>query len=131
MTTKYKSELEVYEEPFRLVVLNHIKTAVDKDDWADYRARARNKRNSVLPASSVHYTTAEELVAHAVCEDAMTIKELTSAFIASSRVEEIGQVEGGAVYFIHGCGIYAWSLSIDHPFSLSLWLSFPAYPPGW
>ncbi len=72
----------------------------------------------------------EELIAAAVTHDGISVDEI---IIPKFRVrtDEIGTIEGAPVFYIKGEGIYFWGADRTTRATLNVWLTHPAYPPGW
>lgn len=117
---------------FKEVILNHIKTALPKSTWDSMRARSLLKQHWSVPENHgiEHYETPESLLENAVSDDGLSLDDVLAPF-GEKGVEIVGEVNDQPVYFIEQMGIYMWSVSKSHHSMLSLWLSFPAYPPGW
>lgn len=110
---------------FKRIVLDHIQSRLDRDEWASFRERAANQSRW---AGGPFYpdATPAELVEKATTEDTMPITALSKHGTAQALVA----VDGQPVLFFPRSGIFAWAPSDESP-SLMLWLTDPAFPPGW
>lgn len=126
-----KESLDAYREPFKAVVLQHIRKALPASEWARLRALASDRRRCVDRSFKIERDTSPaELLEASLSEDSISVDEtLVPAF--KGKAVEIGQVEGQPVRYISGEGIYLWGLEPTKGFTLSFWATFPAYPPSW
>lgn len=126
-----KQCLDAYDEPFKAVVLQHIRTSLAATEWARFRALAADRRRYVDRNFAVDADASPaELLDSALCEDSISVDEILIPLFKAKAVE-IGQIEGQPVRYISGEGIYLWGLDPAKGFTLSFWATFPAYPPGW
>jgi hypothetical protein len=120
---------EAFMNDFKSAVLAHLKAAVDDDAWAYFREIARTGLTEVPIDGSEHWTR-EQLVEEGVTVGGGTVQDLLDAF-SERLIDEIGTIENRPVQFIVQEGIYSWALSDDAEDALELWITCPAYPPGW
>lgn len=126
-----KQSLDAYREPFKAVVLQHIRKSLAASEWTRFRSMASDRRRYVDQSfkGDVNATPAALLDSY-LSEDSISVDEtLIPAFKA--KAIEIGQVEGQPVRYISGEGIYLWGLEPSKGFTLSFWATSPAYPPSW
>lgn len=123
--------LDPYREPFKAVVLKHICHSLPPSEWARLRDLALDRRHRADPSFEMDAgVSPAALLDAALCEDSISVDEtLIPAFRANSI--EVGQVGGQPVHYVSGEGIYVWGLAPAQGFSLSFWVTHPAYPPGW
>jgi hypothetical protein len=114
---------------FKKIVLRHLQDHVPQDEWARLRELSLTRKGPHPAEERVPNVTVEQLVELAVSEDSLPLRELMNGFVKESG--EIGQLLGQPVYYFTSRGIYAWSVSLDAPSMLSLWVTHLAYPPGW
>jgi len=115
-------------DAFKQIVRSHLGGKLPAEEWTRLRALAgRPGPQPALPATTD--AGPEELIDAAMSEDGMPMSELLNAWGESADM--IGQLDGHPVYYFRGRGIYAWSVSPDAPSMLSVWVTHPAYPPGW
>lgn len=119
-----------YHAQFKAAVVKHIKESLDSDEWFRLRAMAENRaryvnRNDVpdLKASP------ECLVDVAMSEDDISVKQTLA--VPGFKAVAITQIDGAPVYYVKGEGIYLWGMRPDSFPTLMLWVTHPAYPPGW
>lgn len=118
-------------DQFKALVLKHVNEELPQEEWIWLRERALDQMAGVMPYPSVDPTeTAEKLINNNVCEDN---GESSDQIISGLRadVTEIGFIDGRPVRYLERTGIYMWDIPPEGSFSLSFWISFPAYPPGW
>ena len=115
-------------DAFKLIVLTHICDHLPAAEWARLRSLAGGSGPQHAPQLAAG-AGPKELSEAAMCEDGMPLSELLNAWGGSA--DEIGRLDGHPVYYFRRMGIYAWSVSPDAPSMLSIWVTHPAYPPGW
>ncbi len=125
-----KESLDAYREPFKAVVLKHLRR-LPTDEWQRLRAFAADRSRYVDRKDTAELAaTPEKLLDSALSEDSISVDEtLVPAFKA--QAVEIGEVEGQPVRYITGQGIYLWGLEPKRGLSLSFWAPHPEYPPAW
>lgn len=123
--------VESYHEGFKTSVLKHLKGVLDAEEWAQLRALAANRSRFIHRCNQADLDASpESLVNDAIFEDAVSVQDfLVPAF--RSKAVEIDQLEGRPVYYIAGQGFYLWGLDPVLGNTLTLWVTYPAYPPGW
>lgn len=124
-------DLTPYREKFQAEGLKHIHEQLTPSEWGRYRGMAANEKNWPPGTQEILAPdiTKEELVTQGTTESSgMSMCELFAAF-PSQKI--IGNFDGRPIYYIEASGIYIWSLTNEAPVYLDLWLSYPAYPPGW
>lgn len=115
-------------EKFRSCVLGHIIERLPNEEWVWLREHAADQACGLMPPEPVDIEASPtELVARHVNEDSLSVTDVLKIFAG----EVIDEISGEPVYYCPGKGIYLWGKSPDHGFSLSFWVSHPAYPPGW
>jgi hypothetical protein len=118
--------------PFKSVVLQHIRNSLPAAEWSRLRALADDERRRCVDRSFQIDADASPaaLLDVALSTDSISVdKTLVPVF--KVKAVEIGQIEGRPVHYIHGEGIYLWGLEPAKGFTLSFWVTFPAYPPSW
>lgn len=122
-------ELEKFREPFKAVVLPHL-NALPAEEWRRLRAVGVDRSRYVGGISPLTEPDCPEtLLEEALYEDGWSFNHALAGFEENAR--EIGVVEGRPVIYIVGCGIYLWAPHpIDGP-TMTLWITHPAYPPGY
>lgn len=126
-----RQSLDAYREPFKAMVLKHIRASMPAVEWARLRTLASDRKNWVDRSFKFDpEASAAVLLDAALCEDSISVDEtLVPAF--RQRAVEIGQIGGQPVFYVAGAGIYLWGLDPANGFTLSFWATYPAYPPGW
>lgn len=126
-----KESLDAYHEPFKAVVLKHIRKTLAASEWARFRDLSADRRRCVDRSFKVDVDASPAaLLDETISEDSISVDEtLVPAFKA--KAIEIGQVEGQPVRYISGEGIYLWGLEPAKGYTLSFWATYPAYPPSW
>lgn len=115
-------------EQFRTSVLRHIREQLPSEEWAQLRGYAAGQACGLMPPEPLDAkATPEQLVAEHTHEDSLGVVDILRVF-SGVPIDEIG---GQPVYYCPGKGVYVWSKSPDDRFSLSFWVTHPAYPPGW
>lgn len=64
------------------------------------------------------------------CVDELSISDMLASPYYCNRASVVGYVDRKPVLYFNGAGIFQWSDTLDSE-SLSYWLTYPAYPPGW
>ncbi len=122
--------LEVNSAAFQEIVLEHVK-ALPSDEWARLRHMATDEsRYSCDLDTAMPHASREELVIGAISHDGISVDELSTPKF-KARAEEIGSIAGAPVFYIAGEGMYFWGADRTSRATLNLWLTHPAYPPGW
>lgn len=129
---KSMSLLKKHGAAFAAIVLAHLKEHMPAPEWAYLRKHA-TESSPLSPEKARRdqslIETPEQLVTVALAEDGLSMKELMNAFGKFSV--EIARLEGVPVYYFNLKGIYAWSPAPSDVSMLSVWVTHPAYPPGW
>lgn len=122
--------LEANSAAFKSIVLAHM-NALPADEWKRLRELALDKsRNSCGTDETRALATREEIVASATSQAGISVDEiLIPKFRANAQ--EIGSLDGQPVFYVNGAGIYFWGPNPTSRSTLNLWLTYPAYPPGW
>jgi hypothetical protein len=121
---------ENYLPQFKSAVLAHLASRPEAEFEAQrYLALDESRWPVGWEGKVLAIATPAELVEAGVTEDGISIDALLAA--PRARGEAIGEIAGQPIYFLSGLGTYAWSPAPAEPFSLVLWVSFPAYPLGW
>lgn len=117
---------------FRKIVLNHITRQLPSEQWIWLRSRASEQVAGVTPRPEVDLdATPEQLVNENVYEDTFRACDVLKVFSGRGRDPEvIGHIDDQPVNYIHSTGIYLWG-PVDASSSISFWISYPSYPPGW
>ena len=126
-----KFSTQEQRDQFKALVRQHVTEVLPEEEWIWLRERALDQMAGVMPYPSVDPTeTPEQLIDKNVCEDS---GESSDEIIAGLRadVTEIGCIDGHPVRYLDRTGIYMWYIPQNLSLSLSFWISFPAYPPGW
>ncbi len=121
--------LDRYRGTFKRIVMAHVRDVLGTAEWARLRGLAPlGKPFGKLP---VDVDAQPDALFDAACsEDTLSVRE-TLIPVFKAAAAEIATIEGGAVYYVQGRGIYLWGLEPVIGNTLSVWLTFPAYPPGW
>lgn len=117
-----------YAERFRTIVLRRLQSMPDTE-WQELREWAADGRgvdDDDVPSEPV---TRESLVRETLFEDGLELSDLLKSGFGD-RATEIGSIEGYPVLYIEGTGIFAWG-SDKTIGTLAVWITYPAYPPGW
>lgn len=132
MTSELKDthKMDQYKPEFQALVLKHIKTDLPAADWAAFRALGESGNRLLHPslASETHQTP--ESLTTDCFEDGISVSHLSTPDYKDS-FKEIGRIQGQPVWYIEKVGVYAWGLTPDSYPCLSIWATYPAYPPGW
>lgn len=126
-----KFSTQEQRDQFKALIRKHVAEVLPEEEWIWLRERALDQMAGVMPYPSVDPTeTPEQLIDKNVCEDN---GESSDEIIASLGVDVtvIGFIDGYPVRYLERTGIYMWDIPPNLSFSLSFWISFPAYPPGW
>lgn len=115
MVTNIDTELSKFYPSFKEIVNKHAES-LSHAEFSLYR--------NIAVTAGASLTSLSDLVNQAVGEvDTVFYDGLDEKI----KLEEIA---GQPVYFVPGLGVYFWPSPVI-PFSLDLWLTHPAYPPGW
>lgn len=117
---------------FRTIVLTHIDQKLPPEWWIWLRARAFEQVEGITPRPDVDLdATPAQLVAENVYEDTFRACDILKVYEGRGRNPEvIGQIDDQPVYYLHTTGIYIWGPA-NASSSISFWISYPSYPPGW
>lgn len=116
---------------FREIVLNHITHVLLPEEWIWLRNLASEQVAGVMPRPPVDIdATPAQLVSENVYEDTFRVCDVLKVFAKRGPAQVIGQVADQPVYYLPTTGIYLWGLPGESN-SLSFWISYPSYPPGW
>lgn len=91
--------------------------------YGNQRHRFVDRKDIPLPA-----LTRDELVEHCVSVDACTPDEILSPLYRAAAIE-IGRIDGRALSYVEGEGIYLWAQ--EENMTRMLWVTHPAYRPSW
>jgi len=122
--------LAAHVPEFQACVMHHLKEVMPKEEYAALRRIASEVGDAAAMPGAAELqalSTPEELVATAVCEASLSMAELDVHF----KPTHIGTIAGQPVCYFAGRGIYAWARDRDESAMLELWVTAPAYPPGW
>jgi len=113
---------------FASEVRRHLST-MPAGEWERLRAYG-NQRHRFVDRKDVPLPalTREELVDHCVSVDACRPDEILNPLYRAAAIE-IAQIDGRALFFVEGEGIYLWAQ--EENMTRMLWVTHPAYPPSW
>jgi hypothetical protein len=111
---------------FQAIVTKHMMESIAPEEWRLFRFIARTRSNIMLDDDMPGIDTPAELAAHAVCE---AFKE--DGGLPMWESVAIGEIDGQPVVYYVGRGIYRWVPKGNGHSYLELWVTSPAYPPGW
>lgn len=118
---------EEQKKAFQAVVLTDLLNCFPVEDWEALRTRAM--RGSRDDPAQPRRMSPEELVQEALAEAAgPTIPEILAW---PDEVIDLQKIDGSSVMRISDRGIYLWAPASGCGAYLSIWVSYPAYPPGW
>jgi hypothetical protein len=120
---------ETFLKEFQAIVLEHLKTKVDETTWRKLRNHARTGLTEVPIAGSETWTR-EQLVEQGVQIGSGSINDFRSGPTNVTMVE-IGSIRDRPILYVPALSTYIWALNDETDDSLELWISCPAYPPGW
>jgi hypothetical protein len=123
------SKSQDFMNEFKAAVLAHLKTKVDHDTFENFREHARTGL-AEEPIDGSENWTREDLVEGGVTIGAGAPQEILKAF-SKALIIEIGTIQNRPIRFVVQEGIYIWALTDDDQGALELWITCPAYPPGW
>jgi hypothetical protein len=123
----HAAELRAHEASFKRVVLAHI-ALLGTQEWERLRALSIGGTCELRRDQSQRHATAEQLLDVALTTAVMSVDETLMSDCDNYRV---GEIEGEPVYYVVGRGIYVWGRSRTSYFTLTFWVTYPAYPPGW
>ncbi len=123
------SKSQDFMDEFKAAVLAHLKTKVDQDTFDNFREHARTGLTEVPVEGSDNWTR-EDLVEGGITVGGGPPQELLDAF-SKDLVLEIGMIQNRPIRFFVEKGIYNWALTDADQDALELWMTCPAYPPGW
>jgi len=119
-----------YLKEFRAVVLKHMQEEIDPHEWNTLRAMAANGANWVPGKGYTHdpLATPESLARSAINFEDTSVEAICRP---EDTLAEAGLIDGLPVYYFSGRGIYMFGEVFDSDEALSLWITTPAWPPGW
>lgn len=112
---------------FKNLVRDHVKT-ISKKRWQAFRKRAEGPCQIAGGPSIPTEADPAELVRLATSADDMPLSAVRRI---RGDWEMIGFVQASPAFFNRTAGIYAWAPTASAQWCLQLWLTHPAYPPGW
>ncbi|UTH75558.1 hypothetical protein [Chromobacterium sp. IIBBL 290-4] len=124
------SDIDRFRDKFIEIVARHIRQELDQTELENLTAQAQCNIPHTPGLHFEAFDSIENRVRHLAFEEAISPLEMLSVPYFFQRLQIIGQLHDRPVCYFKGCGIYLWSLEPDGD-SLSFWLSYPAYPPGW
>ncbi|QND85887.1 hypothetical protein [Chromobacterium vaccinii] len=122
--------LENFQSEFCQIVANHIQDHLNPSEWEQLLALAQSGIPHSPELSFTAFDSIERRVRHLTFIENISPLEMLSAPHFYQRLQIIGTLHGQPVCYFSGSGIYQWSLTPDGD-SLSFWLTYPVYPPGW
>ena len=131
--SKLKKQIKVFEE----VVLRDVKQNIllGSSEWFSCRAAALIKKRWVDRAfadkASPLMTPADICIASD--ETGLSLQEVIDHFKKQQHraPDALQKIAGQPVLHFLISGVYLWAPDPKDKFLLSIWLTFPAYPPGW
>lgn len=128
----YQLTLPASRDPNELfidITSTHIRQ-LPNSEWVKFRQLCTGPRPPAPPDEDKPDPSVppHELAREAMSEDGMSLNELIQSFPNNIT---IGSIEGQPVYYFIEQGIYAWGQNPATPTILTIWLTYPAYPPGW
>ncbi len=111
-----------HKAAFRRIALNHISSRMSDDEWQilRYEACCEDRWVDGGERTTVN-ATRKELVKAATMVIAVELPQ-------TWRSEPVGVIDGRPMVYFPQHGIFVWPSGTE---KLMLWLSHPAYPPGW
>ncbi|MFK7089430.1 hypothetical protein AAFM71_11510 [Chromobacterium violaceum] len=122
--------LENFQPEFCQIVATHIQNDLHPEEWEQLMALAQSGIPHSPELTFTAFDSIEGRVRHLTFVENISPLEMLSAPHFYQRLQIIGKLYGQPVCYYAGSGIYQWSLTPDGD-SLSFWLTYPAYPPGW
>lgn len=119
-------------DAFKLLVNQHVTHEMSTIEYNAYREASLNKNHSFMNASFIPNAliSLKELLDIATCEEGLAVNELINS-VKINEFKIIGNIDNQPVYFLNGKGVYFWGEAPDSLPIISVWLTFPAYPPNW
>lgn len=108
---------------FKNLVFAHLEDEVSDEKWQNWRSFAKESDNCVRGNAEFQNLSKFDFVMKCSCESNLDLKQYQ---IGKAKV--IGHIADAPVFFIADQGIY---LTEYRGNILDIWLSWPAYPPGW
>ena len=127
-----KEILISYLPAFKDMVLDHLKFSINSEEYLSLRDLAGYGQRWCHDDSmeeKLSLLTKEQVVEEYSCSDSLPVGLVIKGL--DDKISEIGKIDGHPCYYISGMGVYVWGKDQKDGLSLSLWLSSPAYPPGW
>jgi hypothetical protein len=112
---------------FAAVVLNHIHNELGSEEWLRFRSLCELAGPEADEPADRHCTPSR-LVWKAMSEEGMSLRQTAQLWGDAMRL--IGMADGRHVFFFNELGVYATACE-NRRRSLSIWLTHPAFPPGW
>jgi hypothetical protein len=114
---------------FRTAVLAHM-ASMDPLELQLFRERASEKRYSIAPSLTCQVYESHGALVDAVLtyDNGPTMRELTNQFRPNTVV---GTIAGQSIVYFDSIGVYAFGATTHDTLTMSVWLTFPAYPKGW
>lgn len=122
--------LDKHRDEFKRVVLAHMSEVLCDEQWLSFRVMSMRSNGTVGPATSIGASISHEALFNKHSSiDSISVRDILATRVGASACA-IAFIEEAPVYFLEIAGIYLWGPT-DSKFSYSLWLTAPAYPPGW
>lgn len=122
-------ELSEHLPEFKRAALDYIRTALGMQQWIELRTFASREMPMAPGGIPTDRYTPETIIQQTESWCIAVNDVLTAVF--KPKAEIIGRIEGEPMYYVHGAGFFAWGPRADSDYTLILWLTWPAYPPGW
>lgn len=122
-------ELSEHLPEFKRAALDYIRTALGMQQWILLRGIACHEAPPTHDGIPPDRYTPETIIQQTESWSISVNDTLVPAFRAKAEI--IGKIAGEPMYYVHGAGFFVWGPKPDSDFSLILWLTWPAYPPGW
>lgn len=118
---------------FQRIVLHHM-LQLEGEEWGKWRSYSRKnpcpyeitETGEVVARTEEHYQKTRAEVAEQVGESCMYLSEL----LEGKLHEKIGELDSEPVYYLPQLGMYVWGDAAHGRHTLDIWLSYPAFPPG-
>lgn len=131
MTDPALTALYKRQSQFETLVLAHVEKYVPHAAWLKFRELAASPDSKKVDrlATGADNLTPRELIIGGSSTGTISVNDFLVAYEGEAAPIIIGHIDDAPIYFWQDKGMYIWSLSGDGPWSLDIWLSYPAYPP--
>lgn len=129
MTDEFMSPADAVVE-FKRIVTEHLNNKITDEEWDALRELARSSDKILGPGCTFEELSRDQLVSSCFTESNISISDVLGGSM-KELAGVIGEINGAPVYYVERSGFYVWGEGENSGVTLDLWITWPAYPPGW